>query len=621
MANLMTRDFLTVNEMDAGRKALQDQQIVQGQIGNMRSGLAWQSDSMDLEEKKQQAAERQVIAQAELDAVKNFAPQLAGGQPAPVQQPASQQPAAPVQTQPNETPQPGVPPVAQQPAAPAQAAPAAQNIPTTQVDSTPAAAADQPTPNQPTSQAPAAAAPAQAAPATPAPTAPVAKTPQQVEETLRSTPVIGGQINKLSDTILGAREKIVQQLLQEGKIRPATAEAYLQQIADARNKQLTAAVTLQEKIAKIETENTNAKEKKVKIAAEIRAAGDNFANEVYQTLKSGDTVGATQLAKEYGIQFDPEDPRSLAQLEMRARRSADFKAAQEEQRKADKETRESTAIATKDLPDGYFRKSANDPQVYKIDNTGKLTPVSTEEVFAASKMKAKAGAATTVNNAPGSAVNATAAPGDISAIVVDKQGNRKLDPAVVKNLTASQKAMGNATTILGQIPEITTKVLPEASASGAGALAGKVGEFFGAKGGINEANKRMEQFANSALGVVDSPLMKGAPSEADARRALSVINDPKAPLNVKQQAIENLKGILEDAVKTHNDAIGQYNSETRERLKGLGITPATVKGQSPQGNNPAASGKTPIVRDQATYDALPSGTIFLDVNGKQARKP
>lgn len=177
---------------------------------------------------------------------------------------------------------------------------------------------------------------------------------------------------------------------------------------------------------------------------------------------------------------------------------------------------------------------------------------------------------------------------DVSdGIFVDKQGNRKVDPAIVKNLTASQKVVGNAVTLLKQMPVIE-EILPQSSQSGVGEYLGKLQNSVG-YGDIGEANSRLSQFANSALGVIDSPLMKGAPSEADARRALSVINDPQARLDVKQAAITNLKDALEEAVKGHNEAIAQWNDETKERLKGLNVKPVEVKEYTPtpQDNRPA----------------------------------
>lgn len=159
--------------------------------------------------------------------------------------------------------------------------------------------------------------------------------------------------------------------------------------------------------------------------------------------------------------------------------------------------------------------------------------------------------------------------GKISAVLRNRAGGSKLDPVVVKNLEKSQLGVDLGVELLKEIPDILS-VIPNASSSTAGEYIGKAQTFLGV-GETGAANKRLDQFANTALGVIDSPLMKGAPSENDARRALSVINDPQAPEDVKKNAITRLQSLISQAVSDHDDALNQYDDETVQRLKGVGI--------------------------------------------------
>jgi hypothetical protein len=182
----------------------------------------------------------------------------------------------------------------------------------------------------------------------------------------------------------------------------------------------------------------------------------------------------------------------------------------------------------------------------------------------------------------------------VSGIKVDRQGNRLLDPIVARQLSASQKAVGNADTAVSQIDELIRDVLPKASQSGAGSVVGSVQQFVGT-GDIGAANKRLENFANFALGIIESPLMKGAPSERDATRALSVINDPSAPLDVKTKALENLKSMLQEELDRHDQAISLYDDETQKKLRAIGV------GQSVKRDS---SAKPAVTVEKAAVDAF-----------------
>lgn len=222
----------------------------------------------------------------------------------------------------------------------------------------------------------------------------------------------------------------------------------------------------------------------------------------------------------------------------------------------------------------------------------------------------------------------TVEPGQVSALVRDAQGNIKVDPQVAKTLLTTQKAASDGSKLVREINTLTReKVLENSSQSGVGAAIASAQGFIG-MGETWAANKRLEQFANAYLGFIDSPLMKGAPSEADARRALSVLNDPKAPLEVKKEAFRSLGQIANDQIAAHNNAVGMYDEASRQRFRGLGVVPVDNnpirQRDEPRQDRPAAPAAptgTPIIRSKEAFDALPSGTRFQDANGVLRTKP
>lgn len=225
----------------------------------------------------------------------------------------------------------------------------------------------------------------------------------------------------------------------------------------------------------------------------------------------------------------------------------------------------------------------------------------------------------------------TVEPGQVSALVRDAQGNIKVDPQVAKTLLTTQKAASDGSKLVREINQLTReRVLENSSQSGIGAAIASAQGMIG-MGETWAANKRLEQFANAYLGFIDSPLMKGAPSEADARRALSVLNDPKAPLEVKKEAFRNLGQIANDQIAAHNNAVGMYDEASRQRFRGLGVVPIDSnpgrQRDEPRQDRPAAPAApaaptgTPIIRSKEAFDALPSGTRFQDANGVLRTKP
>ena len=170
--------------------------------------------------------------------------------------------------------------------------------------------------------------------------------------------------------------------------------------------------------------------------------------------------------------------------------------------------------------------------------------------------------------------------GKISGVIRDKSGNRRIDPMVGKAFQESQGNIDTGVQLAGRVDTLIKDVLPKGPQSGAGELVGKVGAFTGTnvfgEGDKANAMKEMERFSVEALGALDSPLMKGAPSEGDARRALGVFNQPDASYEQKVKALQDFKAAVDGAVKWHNERLGMYDSETRQMLAGQGIRPREV---------------------------------------------
>lgn len=378
----------------------------------------------------------------------------------------------------------------------------------------------------------------------------------QIIQRFTGAPLVGDQVNPLSETVFNARLKGVQQLVQEGKISATTGKEYIDTITKARDTQLTSMANLAEKMQAIQESDLTLKQKALTTKALIRADEDNRYADVYRTFKSGDKEQAAILAKEYGLNIDFNKPSDLVTLQNRAMRAPDTMAQR-------KQTAEEAKIVLQERAQSKWQPSTTQPGVYF--------------------RTAPDGSIETTRN-PDSTGGATGSDGKVSAVQTDKFGNSKLDPVVVKPLVASQKAATGAISALNDIDKIEKEgILDKQSQSGIGrAVVGAQG-FVGMNSEMRSADSFMKSFANSALGIIESPLMKGSPSENDARRALSVISDPEAPLDVKKAAVQRLKGMLQEAVSSHNEALSQYDDKTTQRLSALGIKPVSVKSSATSG--------------------------------------
>lgn len=209
----------------------------------------------------------------------------------------------------------------------------------------------------------------------------------------------------------------------------------------------------------------------------------------------------------------------------------------------------------------------------------------------------------------------------MSGVKVDKQGNRTLDPIVAKTLKDTNKAAEAASRFIEQLPDVKA-ILPKTSQSGIGQKVANAQVEVG-YGEMGKANKRMEQFANSVLSILDSPLMKGAPSEADARRALSIINDPTADLKTKEIAVKSLEDALINQLTQHNDAIRMYDDETVAKLKGIGVkliksksAPAHDKDGADKNNYKPPTGNKPTPQQTQPETKTVGGVTYIRKNGR-----
>jgi hypothetical protein len=367
----------------------------------------------------------------------------------------------------------------------------------------------------------------------------------------------------------------------------------------------------------------------LKIKAEERGLLDNTWNDVYQMFKSGDVSAARAAATERGLAFDPANPKSISEMEMRAKRSPDYKAAQEEARKAAKEGREVSeedrkaaearrkelGVGTgKDVPAGV-REVVSDGQVYFVDANGKK--LTQEQINAMNERKARAGAPTTViGGASGS--KPVGQPGTVNG----------LDPktgAATKDVTAglgrtrplAEKA-ANAFPLLEDIAKVLESGnVPEsrvgsAVADVAGMLPGGMQPEFARNA------QRLESSASALLGLIDDPRLKCNPVVSEARDVKRIIADPTISLEDKKARLATLRARLEAAVTEHNEAVDQYTPATQQRLKALGL--GTVNSErAGRDTAPKAATITPADFD-AQWAKLPKGGQLVGPDGKTYTK-
>lgn len=593
-------NFLSAAEYNTGQRMAS--QNVTGILNNMQQGVNLQQSRFNLEQDKSKAAAEQAAAQQqsqlgqELQTIQaaKYEARLSQA-PAAVEQAPAVQAQQPMQQAPVEQPTLQSFPVAPQlsQAAPAQQAAIIQaNAPSGAAGLNVSA-----TPTQEVVQQPA----VQQETADAAPVAPAAQAqPQRAAavQAFRSQPQVAGVPNRTAYENTAKDFELVKQLVDSGKIRPATAEAYLTQVEAAREKSAERAIELRGKIAEIEQKETTTRQKRVEVAAEIRKVEDNEANDIYTALQKGGPEAARVIAEEKGLAFDPNDAKQVATIEARAKRSEDYK----EQRKAERESQKDVAdveeaerkrlgVGTgRDVPPGVREVVEGGQVVYRDADGNKLSGA---QVQAMALQKARAGATQVSGGGRATSMPASAEPGAISAIKRDKYGNVSVDPTVVKQLKPLTTAANNADQTLKLLDDIEKSgMVDAASASGVGSLISKGQRAVGLNTERRRADEALQRFANSALGIIESPLMKGTPSEADARRALSVINDPESTVETKRAALAALRTALNEAKAIYQDAISQYDEPTRQRLKGLGLDVDVNSQQRASAGQPAQGGLT-----------------------------
>lgn len=620
---LMTRNFLTIDEMGGNRdiasevlgyaqKGLQNQQLQE----NIRSSkMKNEADQQALDEQNRLRTERESIGNAfmtlnqpvvpaqNIESAAPVAEQIEPAQITPVPSPQITSQTIPPQGQ-ILTPQ-KIEQYAAQPQVPTFAAPtmpAPMSAPAQPTSSPQATVQPAMAPQQPV-MAPLTAAvgtaPSAVPPVTtsmpdiageqPAQSAQPQKfeTREEASNFLKATPEINGIKNPLSDETNAQKIQAIHQLYKDGKIRGATAIQFIDTLVQQREKQVDRAIELQTKIQEIQSSDLSNQEKKIKLAAVVRGNDDNKYFEVYQSLKSQGVEQAKLTAQVLGVPEDIVSSANVKNLEIRARRSPDFREAQKaaaEQRKVDiLEQKAETDARRAD------NRDANDQR--RLDQNDRRLDIADRRAVA-QEARANAVEARLASRGSNRVATNQNDDGTVSGIKVDKQGNRTLDPIVAKNVVSLSKQAEVGKRSLAQIDDLEkNKIIENAPSSVWGRGVAATQAWAGVSGETRNARDQFEQFKNGVLGVIESPLMKGAPSEADARRALSVLGDAGSSPQVKKEAVKNLKVAIQEAVQTHDEAVNQYDTETRKRLKGIGVNIDT-KPQS--ANESAAKSTTPV---------------------------
>lgn len=165
---------------------------------------------------------------------------------------------------------------------------------------------------------------------------------------------------------------------------------------------------------------------------------------------------------------------------------------------------------------------------------------------------------------------APAEPGKISGLKKDKQGNISLSPDLQKALGPLAASYEQAARGLTEIENIIPQI-DKASASGIGSAVSGAQRYLGIETDRRKADEALTRFATAMLPTMDSPLMKGAPSEGDARRALATINDPQSTSSQKTLAVNALKTALNESVSRYTSSMDQFDAPTKQRLAAAGI--------------------------------------------------
>ena len=428
-------------------------------------------------------------------------------------------------------------------------------------------------------------------------------------EVVRATPVVQGSPNLLSDEVFNTRTKIVQDLAANGKIRPQTAEAYITNMTAVRDKRLSDFVAMQSKIAEVEEKQISTKEKQIQIAAKARDIVDNASNEVYQALKSGDLASAKQIAGEHQLPINFDDPKAITQLEARAKRSSDFKAAQEEGRKAAKDEREATELKPVPGVAGAFYN----PKGKIVDADGKI--LSQREVNSLDLQGKRAGATTVnVNNSPvtGEPIPKGAVP--LKGIKADDQIKAG------ENLETSRVVIENAQRLKQLYPQVVAAsgIDPKDSQFKA-KFKTWVSNNWDNNPIAREYSSRQSQMVNANL-----RLNKGAQTEGDAQREREALVGADMPPAAHNALIDSIiKRSTRQAKNNQNVQRGYImpgSDEDNQPTESSGFesfaVPGTGKTAKTQTTAPKL-GTLPKVKSQGEgYDAIPPGSQYIGPDGK-----
>lgn len=442
--------FLDANDYNAGRIATEQAAGTFTRAVDRGVASARNINAMTLENQTIAENEAKIAEQQRKAALNKELGVLNAGKFMQPQQEQPLIPAAPV------APTPA--PVPQQPAvqaAPAQPAPVA-SLPSQITPEQTAAIqqATQPAPVVTQATAPTLV-PTQAGTTAPAPV--VSLPPTQAQPT---APAAGFNADALRQQYLqaaqGATQEEVayaQQMVRDGKVSPEAASFWVEGRAQYRQKKIEDLIEFEDKLAKINDKDADASKKRVEIAAETRKFEDNNHFDVLQTLVNFGPEAAKAVAQEVGINFDPNDPRSLAEIERRAQRSPDFKEARKAAQEEAKSARQEAGVDKIDLNPGeravvVGRNADGTPKVAVIDADG--NKVSQSVITARSKEKAKAGATTVSVGTGGSGAG------------VQLGNEEELRKAIGKSdaeaLAGIENSNNTAKAIINQMTEIKTLV-------------------------------------------------------------------------------------------------------------------------------------------------------------------
>lgn len=175
-------------------------------------------------------------------------------------------------------------------------------------------------------------------------------------------------------------------------------------------------------------------------------------------------------------------------------------------------------------------------------------------------------------------------------------------------LEADQAVIGNksAVSLLQRAKGLSSRAY-----SGPGAnTRGEITALFGASGG--EATLEFDNLLQQQVLPQLKAIFGGQPTEGERKILLDLQGSSRLPHNVRT-------GIIDTAIELASARL-KFNEDKARDLRGGDYYRKTP--DYPDYTRPSPTqGGTPIVRSQAEFDALPSGAVYVEPDGKKYRKP